>query len=222
VYALAKKHEFDSPESFAKLLAAHFLGCFDQVEWAEVGIEQSSWERITVNGAPHPHSFTRSGSGARTCVVRSDRAGGVEVRGGLAGLDVIKTTRSGFAGFLRDEYTTLPETSDRIFSTRVDATWVYNRGAPDAAFSEDSHARARQALLETFAAHDSRSVQQTMYAMGEAFLAALPAVSSISLTMPNKHRILANLQPFGLDNANEIFVATSEPFGLIKATVTRE
>jgi urate oxidase len=233
VYALAKRHDFDSPESFAKILAAHFLGHFSQVAWAEVKIEQAPWERIDVKGSPHPHAFTRAGSAVRTCLVRADRHGKISISGGLQGLDVIKTTRSGFAGFLKDPYTTLAETSDRIFSTRVDATWLYAAGVvgafgapgfPGASSPDFSDAgdRARQILLETFATHDSKSVQQTMYAMGEALLAGLPEISSVSLSMPNKHRILVNLEQFGMGNANEIFVATSEPFGLIKATVTRE
>ncbi len=219
VYALAKKHDFDSPESFGKILAAHFLEHFSQVAWAEIRIERAPWERIDVDGSPHPHAFTRTGSAVRTCCVRAERQGKVYISGGLLGLDVIKTTGSGFAGFLKDQYTTLAETSDRIFSTRVDATWVYAASSSD--FS-DAGDRARQILLETFATHDSKSVQQTMYAMGEALLAGLPEISSVSLSMPNKHRILVNLEQFGLGNANEIFIATSEPFGLIKATVTRE
>lgn len=219
VYALAKTNDFDSPESFGQILAAHFLEHFTQVAWAEIRIAQAPWERIRVDGSPHPHAFTRSGSALRTCVIRKDRGGALAISSGLRGLEVIKTTRSGFAGFPRDQYTTLAETSDRIFSTRVDVTWTYAAGAvgfPDAC------ERARNILLETFALHDSRSVQQTMYAMGEALLAGLPEISSVSLTMPNKHRILVNLDQFGLGNANEIFVATDEPFGLITATVTRE
>ena len=43
-------------------------------------------------------------------------------------------------------------------------------------------------------------------------LTAAAEVEKITLTMPNKHRILADLKPFGLDNANEIFVATDEPY----------
>ena len=222
VYALARQHDFDSPESFGKILAAHFLEHFSQVTSAEIGIEQAPWERIPVGGSPHPHAFTKAGSGMRTCTGRSDRTGALQVSGGLLGLDVIKTTRSGFVGFLKDQYTTLTETSDRIFSTRIDATWVYGGSAPNAAFSDDAHERARRILLETFATHDSKSVQQTMYAMGEALLAEIPEISSVSLCMPNKHRMLVNLEQFGMSNENEIFVATSEPFGLIKATVTRE
>jgi urate oxidase len=218
VYALARAHDFATPEAFGVILASHFLESFPHVAWAEVSIEQASWDRIPVGGAPHPHAFMNGGSARRVCGVRADRTGMPRVSGGLTGLDVIKTTRSGFSGFLRDRYTTLAETEDRIFATRVDATWEYD--SPHAVFV-DAYDTARRIMLETFATHDSKSVQQTIYAMGGAVLEGMPGISSISLSMPNKHRILANLQPFGLSNANEIFIATSEPFGLIKGTVTR-
>jgi urate oxidase len=218
VYALARKHDFDCPETFAGILARHFLR-FDQVSWTEVSITQEPWTRITVDGSPHPHSFTRSGSGARVCRLRQERGGTPKIQGGIEGLEVIKTTRSGFAGFFKDPYTTLPETSDRVFATRIDAMWEY---APDAAAFTEVFDEARSTLLETFARHDSASVQQTIFAMGEAFLARMAQVTSISLTMPNQHRLLVDLGPLGLDNPNEIFVATSEPYGLIKGTVARD
>ncbi|HUJ73968.1 MAG TPA: hypothetical protein VL359_03880 [bacterium] len=53
-------------------------------------------------------------------------------------------------------------------------------------------------------------------------MARLPEVSEVSIRMPNRHRLPVNLQPFGLDNPNEIFVATSEPYGLIHGTIARE
>jgi urate oxidase len=68
----------------------------------------------------------------------------------------------------------------------------------------------------------SYAVQQTMFEMGKAALAAAPQIKEIRLICPNKHRIPVNLQPFGLENKNEIFVWTDEPFGNITATVTRE
>lgn len=218
VYALAREHDFDSPEAFAAVLARHFLQ-YDQVAWTEVTMEQEPWTRITVDGSPHPHSFTRGGSGSRVCRLRQERSGALSVSGGVKGLEVIKTTRTGFAGFFRDRYTTLPETRDRIFATRIDATWEYAAGA--AAFTEVFE-KARCTLLEAFARHDSASVQQTIYAIGEALLARLPQITSVSLTMPNQHRLLVNLGPFDMDNPNEIFVATSEPYGLIKGTIARE
>jgi urate oxidase len=218
IYALARAHTFDSPEAFADILARHFLH-FDQVAWADITILQEPWERILEDGNPHPHSFTRGGSGVRYCRLRRERAGASVIQGGIRGLDVIKTAQSAFVGFFKDPYTTLPEATDRIFATRIDATWEYGAGVEDFAGIFDA---ARRALLEAFARHDSASVQHTIFAMGEAFLARMPQVTSISLTMPNQHRLLVNLGPFGLDNPNEIFVATSEPYGLITGTVARD
>jgi len=218
VYALARRHDFDSPEAFAGILARHFLQ-YDQVAWVEVSILQEPWARITVDGVPHPHSFTRGGSGTRYCRLRQERTGSQVIQGGLRGLEVIKTTKSAFIGFFKDRYTTLPEATDRIFATRVDATWDYAAGAQGLAGVFDA---ARCALLEAFAGHESASVQHTIFAMGEAFLARVPQAVSISLTMPNQHRLLVNLGPFGLDNPNEIFVATSEPYGLINGTLERD
>jgi len=237
VYALSHAREFHSPEEFARIIASHFIESFAHVRWAEVSILQTLWSRIPVDGRLHEHAFTREDSGLRVGHVRHERSGGgaagdaprgpagvaprggEAVRGGLRGLDVIKTTRSGFADFLVDPYTTLKETADRIFATRIDATWElpvtavdYNRIFQD----------ARRTILEAFATHDSRSVQQTLYTMGEALLARVPEIAEVSFTLPNQHRIPVDLSPFGMSNANEIFVATREPFGVIDGTVARE
>jgi urate oxidase len=67
----------------------------------------------------------------------------------------------------------------------------------------------------------SRSVQHTLYAMGEAALAACPDLGAITLTLPNRHHLMVDLAPFGLDNPNEIFVAIDQPYGLIEATIRR-
>ncbi len=219
VYALGSEREFHSPEEFAGLLASHFVERFGHVRRAEVSVAQTLWARIGVGGRPHDHSFAREDSATRTAVVERDREQGTRVHGGLRGLEVIKTTRSGFAGFARDAYTTLPETNDRILATIIDAAWDFGAARPDynRVFDE-----ARRVIPEAFARHDSRSVQQTIYAMGEALLAHVPEISSVSFSLPNRHRIPVDLAPFGMGNANEVFVATSEPFGIINGTVARE
>jgi urate oxidase len=131
---------------------------------------------------------------------------------------VLKTTKSGFVGYIKDKYTTLKETTDRIFATSVKATWKYSRSDADWNKSFDA---IRNAMIEVFAKHDSLAVQQTLYAMGEAALNVCSDIREISLTMPNQHRLLINLDPFGMDNPNEIFVPTDEPFGLICGTIAR-
>ena len=66
-------------------------------------------------------------------------------------------------------------------------------------------------MLKTFAGHVSLSVQQTLYAMAESALEAVPSISEIELTMPNKHCILIDLERFGQENPNEIFVPRTSP-----------
>jgi len=218
VYALAREKDFDSPEAFAGLLADHFLE-FGQVSCVEILAEEEPWTRISTDGGPHPHAFTRGGPGVRTCRLLAERGAPRRTWAGVNGLEVLKTTRSAFAGFHKDRLTTLPETHDRIFATSVEATWEYARAPRSFAAAFDS---ARSCMLECFAGHDSASVQHTIWAMGEALLARVPEISGVSIRMPNRHRLLVNLQPFGMDNPNEIFVATREPYGLISGTITRE
>jgi len=218
VYALARQHSFDSPEAFAGILADHFTG-FPQVSRVEVLVEAEPWARIATDGGPHPHAFTRGGPGVRTCRIVAERGRASRTWAGVNGLEVVKTARSAFAGFHKDRYTTLPETHDRIFATSVEAAWEYAAAPRSFSAAFDS---ARSCILVCFAGHDSASVQHTIWAMGEALLARVPEISEVSIRMPNRHRLLVNLQPFGLDNPNEIFVATTEPYGLISGTIRRE
>lgn len=46
---------------------------------------------------------------------------------GIKDMKVLKTTQSGFEGFLKDHFTTLQETKDRVFCTSVYARWRYNQ-----------------------------------------------------------------------------------------------
>jgi urate oxidase len=143
----------------------------------------------------------------------------LRVESGLDGLFLLKATGSAFSGFLRDRYTTLQDASDRIFATMLKAEWLYG-GVADLDWN-DARGRIRRALLETFAGHQSLSVQQTLHAMGASALDASPEIEQITLTMPNKHRILVDLRPFGLENADEVYVATDEPHGTIAGTLQR-
>jgi urate oxidase len=165
----------------------------------------------------HPHAFLRGSEERRIAVVTAGRDGG-SVSAGLEGLGLLKTTGSGFRGYLRDRYTTLAETDDRIFATDVSARWKYARRPADFAAAWSV---IRNALIRTFAEQQSASVQQTLYAMGERALEACGEADEIRLILPNRHHLLVDLQPFGLENPNEIFVATREPYGRIEAVVTR-
>jgi urate oxidase len=218
VYALAQGRPAESIEDFGAVLAGHFIEGFPHVRSATIGLVEHSWRRIVVDGREHPHAFVGGGEETRRASVTRDREG-TRFASGIEGLLLLKTTGSGFSGFIRDYYTTLPETTDRIFATEVQARWSY---APGAVVNwDDAYARVRQSLLATFADHESLAVQQTLHAMGEAALEAYLEIEEITLTLPNRHRILVDLTRFGQTNANEIFVAIDEPFGLIAGTLRR-
>lgn len=218
VYALAAQtEEIEEIESFGLRLARHFLAENAQVSRVSIDIIEHKYTRIPVDGAPHPHSFTKSGGEKRTTAIRLTRDG-CSVESGLEDLTVIKTTKSGFAGFKKDDYTFLPETDDRIFCTSVKANWRY--ASPEAA-TEELWSGVRQTILDTFAQHDSLSVQHTLHAMGEAVLTNHPAVTEISFSLPNIHCIPVDVARFGLPNNNAIFLPTEEPHGLIEGRLSR-
>ncbi|MBA2339006.1 MAG: urate oxidase [Pyrinomonadaceae bacterium] len=217
VYALAAQHPLDSIESFANHLAKHFLKRYEQISQATVQLRESLWNRVVLNGNEHPHAFTSAGNERRSAVVKATREN-TSIQSGIENLVVLKTTNSEFWGFVRDEYTTLPETRDRIFATAIEATWAYGEDNPD--FNKIYDA-VRNIMLEVFATHRSLSVQQTLYEMGRRALDACDRIEEITIRMPNQHHIAMNLTPFGLETKNEIFVPTDEPYGLITGTLRR-
>ena len=140
---------------------------------------------------------------------------------GLEDLTVLNTTNSEFWGFPRDEYTTLEETRDRMLATQVSAWWRY-RGAAVGDTRTDwdgAFGAAREALLAAFTGTYSYSLQQTLYAIGERIIEAVPAVCEVRLALPNKHHYLVDLAPFGLPNDNEVYNPGDRPYGLIEGTV---
>jgi urate oxidase len=215
VYATARQDEIDHVESFAERLATHFAGQ-PAVTQTRISAVEHRWQQVSVAGRPHPHAFVQPGGEQWTALVVCDGEG-THVTSGVTNLVVLKTKDSGFAGFPRDQYTTLPETTDRILATSVTASWRYRDGMRDFGVRD----RIRQALIETFASHQSRSVQHTLYAMAETALDVCADITEITMSLPNRHHLLVDLKPFGLENPNEIFIATDQPYGLIEATVRR-
>ena len=220
VYALAKERPIDPLESFGRRLVDHFLGAGPGVTRARVDIAEHPWTRLEIGGRPHGHAFQRAGGGNRVATVAGDGGGvgGIQIQAGIDDLLVLKTTGSGWEGFLRDRYTTLAETSDRILATVITARWSYS--GMDIDFTA-AWGAVRETILEAFSDHYSPSVQYTLHHMGQAVLDARPEVERISFSLPNKHHLLYDLERFGLENENEIFQATDEPYGLIEGTVER-
>jgi urate oxidase len=219
VYSIARASTATSMEDYAKELADFLLKRNPQVESASIRIESTMWKRLTVDGEPHPSAFMRGSAERQTTSVERAQRGAFHILSGLDDLVLLKTANSAFEGYIKDSLTTLPETKDRLFGTAVRAEWRYL--STDLDF-DSVRAIIRETMLRTFANHESKSVQQTLYAMAQSALEDVPQIDEIELTMPNKHCLLVDLSRFGQDNPNEIFVPTDEPHGYIEARVRRK
>ncbi|MDA8067681.1 MAG: urate oxidase [Actinomycetota bacterium] len=221
-FAYAKRHGVSSPEDYAIALGRRLLEAAPRAQSVQVRVEQYAWDRIPVGGEGHDHAFIRRGDGTRTVAVTvSDRDARerIAVLSGVCDLVVLKTTASEFKGFLKDEYTTLKEADDRIMATSLVARWRHMTTETD---WNASYAAIRATLLEVFAATYSRALQETLYLMGQRVLEAHSEVAEIRFSAPNKHHFLVDLEPFGLENNGEVFIAADRPYGLIEATVIRD
>ena len=222
VFAFAKEKGVASIEEFGLTLADHFIASTPAAEGARIGIEEYAWDRIPVDGAGHDHSFVRTGGGVRTTVVNVDGRGDqrtAHVVSGIEDLTLLKSTGSEFNGFLKDRYTTLAETDDRILATSLVARWRYDTLDVD---WDKSYDAITALLLQRFAEIHSHALQQTLYGMGAAVLEQHPEVAEIKFSAPNKHHFLVDLSPFGTENPGEVFHAADRPYGLIEATVVRD
>jgi urate oxidase len=218
VYFVARNSTATAMEDYAKDLVDFLIGRNPQVSAVSVAVAGAMWKRLTVDGKPHPTSFMRGSGEVQTTMVSREQAGAFRVKSGFENLVVLKTTDSAFEGYIKDELTTLKETSDRIFCTAVSAEWHFTGAALD---FDATRQALRETMIATFAEHKSKSVQETLYAMGRSALERVAEVDRIDLTMPNKHCLLVDLSRFGQDNPNEIFVPTDEPAGHIEARVRR-
>jgi urate oxidase len=219
VYSIARTSTATSMEDYAKELADFLLKRNQQVESTSIRVESTLWKRLTVNGEPHPSAFMRGSDERQTTSVERAQEGAFHILSGLDDLVLLKTANSGFEGYIKDSLTTLPETKDRLFGTAVRAEWRYLSNDLD---FDSVRTTIRETMLRTFANHESKSVQQTLYAMAQSALEDAPEIDEIELIMPNKHCLLVDLSRFGQDNPNEIFVPTDEPQGYIEARIRRK
>ncbi|CAO3695529.1 hypothetical protein G6F70_004999 [Rhizopus microsporus] len=230
VNILAKRSaNVDNIEIFAQEITEHVLKQYAHISGAFVDIIKHKWTRMIVDGKPHNHSFVRDGEDIQTTSVKHYRAGNkIYITSGLEKLLVLKTTGSAFHGFYRDEYTTLQDTWDRIFSTSVDAKWTFASNSSDVLRKIDYkaiHAGVRQITCDTFAKDDSASVQATLYLMQQQILAKYPQIAEVSYALPNKHYVGIDLSKFNIDNTGKntsVYYPQPDPSGLITAVAARK
>ena len=217
VNVVARQNTGLSAEEFCQVLVKKYLDTYAQVASIAVIAHETKWNRLSFGDKPHPHSFVLDGNGQPTVEVNATRQGSTLVSG-IDGFTFMKSTQSGWERYVKDPYTTLPETNDRICATSMVASWKWS--AKPASYPA-ANAKILATLLEVFGTTYSSSVQDSLYRMGEAALAAVPEISEVSMACPNMHYIPLNLSAFGLDNKNDVFLPTDEPHGQIECTVGR-
>jgi urate oxidase len=223
-YAFAKTVGLASIEEYGLALAQHFVDTVTPVTGARVEIEEFAWERVSVAGEEHDHTWVRKGQEVRTASVTvegpdGEHGGGVWVTGGLKDLVILKSTGSEFHGFLEDDFTVLEPTSDRVMATSLEAKWRFADAPADWDAAYDA---IKTALVSTFATLHSLALQQSLFEMGKAAIEAVPELAEVRLSAPNKHHFLYDLGRFGIENNNEVFHADDRPYGLIQASVIRD
>ena len=168
-------------ESYCRFLAMKFLDTYPQVEGAMVSATEIPYAPVPGQTA----AFLPAGAERLTARVEISREGAVEFASGIAGFRMVRLGGSAFFGFVRDEYTTLPEIRNRPVHMWLDLEWLYT--SPDAALSEGRiSALARETVYSTFGAFESGSIQQIIHQIGTKMLAEMAAISEIHLEANNR------------------------------------
>lgn len=219
VYALAAQNDFTTIEQFGLLLAQRFMDRVDHLTSAKIELEGERWRRVDTSAGPHPHAFIGGQAEKMTAAIVHTRDG-VDIKSGLKDLFLVKTTESAFVGFFKEEYTILPEETDRIMGTCLASWWRFNQGAHrDYAGMREN---VREIILTTFASHNSQSVQHTLFEIGTNVLTQCDPLLEIYLSMPNVHNIPFDFSRLGIESHNVVFVPIDEPHGSIAGIIRRE
>jgi len=217
VNLVAREHVSAEAEGFCQAVARRFLETYGHVEKVNVVGAETRWTRMVIDGVPHPHGFTLDANGqpvVRLTQTRQD----CRLESGIENFTFMKSTGSGWSDYLMDEFTTLPETRDRIAATSMNAYWLWSGTPVDYA---EKNRQILDKMLEVFVTTYSAGVQDSLYRMGISALSAVPEIAEISLACPNKHYLPLDLSRFGVTADNMVFTPTDEPHGQIECTVAR-
>ena len=167
-------------EGYCQFLATRFLGTYPQVE----GVQVSATE-IPFSGLPGGTAFTPLGAVRATARVELGRDRLLEAMSGLRGFKLLRLGGSAFRGFVRDEYTTLPDLANRPLHMWLDLEWVY--ADPSAAFNGgQAVALARHIVGDVFASFESGSIQQLIHRIGTRLLDESPTIAEVHLEAANR------------------------------------
>lgn len=172
-------------ESFCRFLAEKFMGIYVQIEGIQVSATEIPYDQLPGGNM----GFAPCGPERATARIELRRDGSrlqiVEASSGIQEFRLLRLGGSAFFGFVRDQYTTLPDIKNRPLHMWLDLEWSYS--SPDAACNDGKiTARVRQIVNEVFQSFESGSIQQVIYQMGEKMLAEIPTIAEIHLEANNR------------------------------------
>jgi len=224
--------DFDgaTQEAFLFFLGSTFLKNYQHVEHVRLTAREIPFVPLTVpqhgQFVPSTMAFAAAPGAYATATLTLARDGShtlvTEHQCGYVNQLLMKLSGSAFAGFIRDDYTTLPETRDRPLSIKLDVFWQYQTAddllAPD-------HARyvaaeqVRDLTRAVFASYTSESIQQLIHEMGMRILERFPQLRNVHLVAENRTR-----QIIAESTTDPMVKVCSDPFpayGVIRLTVQR-
>lgn len=168
-------------EDLCRFLSVKFLEKYPQTDGVQISAEEIPYSRWSASSA----AFSPGGPESLTARMEFNRAGPVEIVSGIRGFRMLRLGGSAFCGFVRDEYTTLPEILNRPLHMWLEVEWSYTE--PSLAFSGGAvSANVRRIAREVFEAFESGSIQQIIYRMGTQVLDQIPAIAEIHLEANNR------------------------------------
>ncbi|MBY0508003.1 MAG: urate oxidase [Bryobacteraceae bacterium] len=161
--------------AYCRFLAEKFLGLYPQVEGLQISASEIPYRRTG------RMSFTPAGPEARTARLEMNRTGVVEAVAGVAGFRLLRLGGSAFTGFVRDEYTTLPEIKNRPLHMWLDLEWTCSDEAPGVLA-----AGIREITFQLFDEFESGSIQEVIYQLGTRLLATYSQIAEVHLEANNR------------------------------------
>uniref|UniRef100_A0A8D0HKX0 Uricase n=1 Tax=Sphenodon punctatus TaxID=8508 RepID=A0A8D0HKX0_SPHPU len=207
ILALAKCNGIKTIEEFGKDICEYFITSFCHVLFVSAFIQEVPWQRLEKDCVPHVHAFLFSPAGIRFCEVEQCQNGPAIVFSGIKDLKLMKTTQSGFSGFLKDKYTTLPERTDRILTTEILIKWNYGE-CQDVDY-DCIWKTVHECALDAFSGppetgHYSPSYQKTVNDIQMLILDTVPEIEAVEMILSNIHYLFTDLEKLGLCNDKEV------------------
>jgi urate oxidase len=197
-------------ESYCEFLAMKFIDTYPQAAGVQLSASEIPYAPLSGTSV----AFAPTGPERAHAVLELAREGPsvvtVEARSGIVGFRLLRLSGSAFHGFVRDQYTTLPDIRNRPLHMWLDLDWTAADRVPVTR-------PVRQIVHEVFAGFESGSIQQIIYQIGQKMLADIPSISEIHLEANN--RTWDTIAEEG--DSLGVYTEARPPYGCLGLTLTR-